>query len=276
MGRLAVSRWFLAACTIGFAAIGFVMAVTGDASARIAGICLLFFGIGTGAFVVGEFITEPPPPLKRGVVELPDRTAQPALILGYRSYPALVRIVMGLGFGAAGMVFAVGADTADVGVRILAAFGAALSLVAIAAGLRRGTAVNAIFLTSKGLLVGASWANRYVPWPAVRSVERRDLRGSPMLELAIAFPDAVVRTGRSMRVLDPVGTLFYSRNRMPISLRSLALPPDEIVALVRRFHDQGRPTRRDGAGDEGHDAVAPAWFERLAEEARISAEFQAR
>jgi hypothetical protein len=271
---LAGNRWFLLAVIGGFSAIGLAFVIGGDASQRAVGIfCVLSFGVAGGAAVVGEFISAPPPPLMRGLAALPDGTTQPALVLEYRRYPLVLRAVAALGLLASGAVFALAPDSgrlvATVRDRVLVGFGAAVGFAWFAVGLRRGAAVNGIFLTPIGVLVGASWANRCVPWASVRSVERRDRRGLQMLDLVLASPDAVVRTGSAMRFFAIVETLFYGRNRMPVSLRGLAMPPDDVVALVKQFRSEAISARRESADEI--DLDVPLWFEKVASGTGLSA-----
>jgi hypothetical protein len=226
---------------------------------------VLFFGLAGGAAMFGEFITDPAPRLERGRVTLPDGATHSALILPYRRHPALLRMIGGIGVVAGGAVFALAPRSGEtgafdnIGLRGLVGLAAAYFAVATALRVRSGIGSrDEIALTGPGMLVTAAGTSRFVPWTAVDSIERNDLRGNPMLAVRAKSPDAIVRSGGA-GIIDAIGAAFYGRDQIPIGLRSLALPPDEILDLLRRFMEHGQQ-----AGS--HET----WFDSLEEVAGAS------
>ena len=205
MSRLARNRWLLLACVVVFSLGGFAMVLEGDANAQVAGwTCLLFFGVGGGSAVAGQFVAGHPAPLERQRVRLPDGTQATAMVLAYPRYPSILRTMAGVGLVAACAVFALAPRAADGGrfdgPGTRAIMGLAAVYLAVATVLRlsrRSPGPDTIALTARALLVSAAGAVRYVPWTSVRSVNRRDLFGNPTLTVVAQSPDAIIRSGVS-------------------------------------------------------------------------------
>jgi hypothetical protein len=246
--RLVATRWFLPAITLAFSVIGLAFGVAGDPDVRAVGwTCVLFFGVGGGSLLVAQALAPPAPAPVPGTAALPDGSVAPAVILGYRRFNPLLRLISLLGAIAGAVVFALAprpeAGLDSFGARAIVGLGAAYFAVVLAIRIRgKSKGADKLMLAAAGLTLSWAGATTYIPWVAVSSVARWDRSGSPQLYVLVSDPGAVVRSGGA-GAASSLGSFFSARDRIPISLRGLGLTPDEVVALAQRFLDLAR-TRR--------------------------------
>lgn len=270
MSRLVGNRWFRLSAVLVFSLIGLMLVTRGDANARVTGwASLLLFGLGGGVTHIGEFVAGRPRPLERRGVRLPDGTTASAMVLAYPRHPAILRTLAGIATVAGLAVFVLAPGSAgvspfgDVGARAIMSLVAVYVAVVIVVRLRHGVpGPDVVALTARGLLLSAAGAVRYVPWVSVRSVERRDLRGAPTLAVVADSPEAIKRSGGA-GLLDGIGAVFIARDQVAVALRSLALPPDAVVALVQQVHENARSAAPTDRGHGSADSADPAWFDQL-------------
>lgn len=256
MSQLTQSRWLLLACVLVLTVGGLILVLGGDEDGRIIGIaCLLFFGVGGGATIVGQLVGPPAEAPRRSLVSLTSGRTVPAVVLSYQRMPRALLLLTGLGLMTGGAVFALVPRVAtgsfdSAAARVIVGVAAGYFAVAIFLRLRgsRGV-IDTIELTAFGVRTRMSGATVYVPWDTVESVELTNYRSNPMLMISVSSPNYVVRSGGA-GLLNGIGQIFYGHNEIPIALRNLSIPPDRVATLVRRFVDSPRSI---GAGGDDRE-----------------------
>jgi hypothetical protein len=221
-----------------------------EEGARIAGaICLLMFGGSGLAVAAGRLMSKRPKPIRRGPVELPSGAVAHGLIIPMNAGRMLAGYVAMAFYFAASVMMVVFPQVFRGGGGVLRWVMAGVAIVlaiALAVAIPRFLGPSPVLaLTRAGLLSRRYDGTVFFPWDVIRSADVRDYRGQITLAIDVSSNKGIERAGGT-RVLGWLDRPILGFDAA-IPLVGMALPPDEIAALIQRHVNE--PTSRDQLDD---------------------------
>jgi hypothetical protein len=220
------------------------MTAFGNGSDRAWGVIgLVMFGVGGGAWIVGEWFTPAGGRPRDGLVSLPSRAIVPALILPLRGGKVGASLVSVAAFFVSCVVLAIFTEAfgKPSAIRLFwVACAVLLGLVLGTAFRRRRQRDYLLALTPRGILTRLPTEARFVPWQAVRAAGIVERLGQIHLTLDLEPGAGEEREGGFPG--DELGTRLMIGHQWSFPITALPIPPTEALAVVRTYLDD--PSRR--------------------------------